>query len=492
MKPPVEAQALRPGIVPDPVVRRRPSRPARRLRAAPAPALRLLSDARLASLAQGGDRAAFGAIFDRYHQELFRYCISVLRHPEDAADALQSTMVRALNALEGETRTIAPRPWLYRIAFNESMTLLRRRPKGQLASDLPLPVHLDVEDDVALRAQLEQLVEDLRQLPERQRGALAMRELAGLGYSEIALALETSPAGAKQAIYDARRTLFELAKGREMDCDVVQSVMTHGDGRALRGRAFRAHLRDCGECSDFRATIADRQSKLAALTPGLPAAEAARLLERIASGGGGFAGGGLSTGLGVSIAVKSLSALAVGVTIGVGALDAIEKSDGAARAPVGAQPASVAAPAARATHARAHPGRAHRRGNHASGAAARGGTAVKRHGGAPAVDGPAPEVPKRGETVRLQTRAPGTPPAATSGRTAAPAPTTTSRPVPRPRPLRHFVRPPHKRPAPVRRVVRTIRRTTHPVVTGAEGALPVEPPVSLQPRRHMPPPAAAD
>jgi len=73
-------------------------------------ALRLLSDARLARLAAEGDRVAFAVIFDRYHQRLFSYCASLLRNRDDAADAVQSTMLRAMNALDGEQREIAVRP----------------------------------------------------------------------------------------------------------------------------------------------------------------------------------------------------------------------------------------------------------------------------------------------------------------------------------------------------------------------------------------------
>src|SRR4051812_7282006 len=72
-----------------------------RPRQIPVPALGLLTDERLAGLASGGDRAAFGLIFHRYHQELYRFCVSILRNAEDAGDALQTTMLRALNALEG-------------------------------------------------------------------------------------------------------------------------------------------------------------------------------------------------------------------------------------------------------------------------------------------------------------------------------------------------------------------------------------------------------
>src|SRR3954453_23560783 len=125
MKPPAESHAVIPaamGVVAQPA-----ALPGSRRRLLPAPALGLLTDERLARLAGGGDRAAFAAGFPLYHQPLYRYCLSILRDKEDASDALQSTMLRALHALEGDTREIALRPWLYRIAFNESITLLRRR-----------------------------------------------------------------------------------------------------------------------------------------------------------------------------------------------------------------------------------------------------------------------------------------------------------------------------------------------------------------------------
>src|SRR3954451_20388423 len=112
----------------------------------PGAALRMMSDERLARLVAAGDRAAFGVVFTRYHQELYRYCVSLLRDREDAADALQGTMLRALRALEGETREISLRPWLYRIAHNESIALLRRRPpRSDGAAELYAALDGDVQ-----------------------------------------------------------------------------------------------------------------------------------------------------------------------------------------------------------------------------------------------------------------------------------------------------------------------------------------------------------
>src|SRR5918911_1465428 len=82
---------------------------------------RLIGDSRLARLAARGDQRAFSAIFERYHQQLYRYCRSIVGNDEDAQDALQNTMAKVLQALPGEERELALKPWLYRIAHNESI-----------------------------------------------------------------------------------------------------------------------------------------------------------------------------------------------------------------------------------------------------------------------------------------------------------------------------------------------------------------------------------
>lgn len=90
--------------------------------------LSLLGDARLVRLASRGDEAAFAAIFRRYHQPLYRYCRAITGNGEDASDALQNTMVKAMRALPGERRAIELKPWLFSVAHNQSVSLLRRRP----------------------------------------------------------------------------------------------------------------------------------------------------------------------------------------------------------------------------------------------------------------------------------------------------------------------------------------------------------------------------
>jgi RNA polymerase sigma factor (sigma-70 family) len=301
---------------------------------APGRSLRLsrLSDELLARQAGRGSERAFTALYERYHQSLYRYCRSIVRHEADAQDVLQSTFTAALSALRRDQRTAPLRPWLYRIAHNEAITLLRRRVREsgeQLAEADPALIGASAEEQAAGRARWASLMADLGRLPERQRSALVMRELSGLSHEEIAIALGTNVGGAKQAIFEARQSLAELAEGREMSCEEVRRRISAGDRRVLRGRRVRAHLRDCRGCEAFAAAIPERRAELRAVTPALPPAAAAALLSRAlhtASGHGasgaavGSAGaaGAVTKAAGTALTSKALAGVAVVATAAAG------------------------------------------------------------------------------------------------------------------------------------------------------------------------------
>src|SRR2546423_9321081 len=85
------------------------------------------SDQRLARLASRGNARAFALLYERHHQALYRYCLAIVRAPEDAQDALQNTFMNAFAALRASERDVAVRPWLFRVAHNEAVSILRRR-----------------------------------------------------------------------------------------------------------------------------------------------------------------------------------------------------------------------------------------------------------------------------------------------------------------------------------------------------------------------------
>jgi RNA polymerase sigma factor (sigma-70 family) len=339
----------------------------------------LLGDDRLVRLAAAGHDRAFAVVYERHHQALYRYCRSILRNDADAQDALQSTFTSAFAALRRGGPNAPIRPWLFRIAHNEAVSALRRRRPTVELSDATDFQTTSVEDQVAERGRMDLLLCDLRELHDRQRSALVMRELSGLSHEEIALALETSVGAAKQAIYEARRSLFEFAEGRAMSCDEIRRTISDADGRLLRSRRVRAHLRECTACATFAAAITTRQRELRALVPGLPAAAATGLLWRVAgvgsthatgSGMAGLAIGGAGKTAGAALAANALAGVAVvasatvGVTLGV---DRLTQDSSRARAGRHGTPAarSLAAPrrtpvlavspATRAVNRGAHP-----------------------------------------------------------------------------------------------------------------------------------------
>jgi RNA polymerase sigma factor (sigma-70 family) len=314
-------------------------------------ALRLRRAPELRSQAARTDPAVLAAIYERHHQALYRYCRSILHDDEDARDALQSTMAKALAALRDEQRDFELRPWLFRIAHNEAISRLRQRREV---------VDLDALDRVGTdslaqtledRERLALLRADLRDLPERQRMALVLRELSGLSHEEIAGVLDSSARAVKQTIFEARAGLQECAEGRTMLCADVQRALSDGDGRVLRGRRMRAHVRSCRACRQFKTALAQRPADLAVLAPALPATAGAALLAHLLPGAkaglaaSAGAAGGAGGGVAATVATKAAIVLVATATL-AGTGTVVRK---VVTAPDrGAMPAVVAPPTPRA------------------------------------------------------------------------------------------------------------------------------------------------
>jgi RNA polymerase sigma factor (sigma-70 family) len=302
----------------------------------------------LRAQAARADPAALTAMYERHHQALYRYCRSILHDDEDARDALQSTMAKALAALRDEKRDFELRPWLFRIAHNEAISRLRQR-RAVVDLDAVEAVGTDsLAQTLEDRERLALLRADLRDLPERQRAALVLRELSGLSHEEIAGVLDSSARAVKQTIFEARAGLQECAEGRTMLCADVQRALSDGDGRVLRARRMRAHVRSCRACRQFKTALAQRPADLAALAPALPTTVAAALLGHLlpaakvglassagtAAGAGGGAVGTVATKA-VIVAVATMTLAGTGTVV----RDVV-------RAPDPAAPPAAAAPSA--------------------------------------------------------------------------------------------------------------------------------------------------
>ncbi len=282
-----------------------------------------LGDEKLACRAAKGNGAAFAALYERYYGPLLGYTRSILLDIEDARDATQTALENALRALPSREPGRPLRPWLYRIAHNEAIAIVRRRrPQTELTPAFE-PVVPGPDVDAELRGRLTQLVDDLRGLPERQRGALVMRELSGLSYAEIGAALELSVEAARRAVFDARTSLHDAADGRATQCVTVRHCISDGDRRALRARGIRAHLRSCDDCDSFRRSIDARRADLHVLAPW---ASGAAVMGAIGSGallagGGSSAASGGITWASLPVAIKGVAVAAAVATTGTAAVE---------------------------------------------------------------------------------------------------------------------------------------------------------------------------
>jgi RNA polymerase sigma-70 factor, ECF subfamily len=194
--------------------------------------------------ADARDEHAFRELTDPYRRELQLHCYRIVGSLQDAEDLLQETLLAAWRGLEHFEGRASVRNWLYRIATNRCLNMLRDR--GRRPQEAPLmpeppeptrrsePVWLDPYPDVLLdgvadaspgpdaRYEMREavglaFVAALQQLPPRQRAALVLRDVLGFHGAEVADMLGTSEASVKGALQRARATIDARlpAAGRE-------------------------------------------------------------------------------------------------------------------------------------------------------------------------------------------------------------------------------------------------------------------------------------
>ena len=212
-----------------------------------------------------GGGQALAEDLDQYRRELTGYCYRMLGSVFDAEDAVQETMVRAWRGIDGFEGRSGMRSWLYRIATNVCLDMLRSSQRRARPMDMgpsratdsftgaTLPDHAWLQpipdarvlpesgDPADLAASKESVrlafVAALQYLPARQRAVLILREVLRWQAAEVAELLETSVASVNSALQRARATMS--ARGTE---EPVPDVAT-GDQRTLLARYVDAFER---------------------------------------------------------------------------------------------------------------------------------------------------------------------------------------------------------------------------------------------------------
>jgi RNA polymerase sigma-70 factor (TIGR02960 family) len=186
--------------------------------------------------ARAGDEAAFTALTEPHRRELQVHCYRMLGSLHDAEDAVQETLVAAWRGLEGYAGRASVRTWLYRIATNRCLNVIRdgrrRPPAATLPFAPPEPTRmsevswLEPYPDILLdglpdgspgpEARYETregvglaFISGLARLPARQRAVLVLRDVLGYRAAEVADLLETSEATVNSALQRARAGLAD-------------------------------------------------------------------------------------------------------------------------------------------------------------------------------------------------------------------------------------------------------------------------------------------
>jgi RNA polymerase sigma factor (sigma-70 family) len=246
------------------LTRRAPFRPLRSKRL-----LALAGDDRLVEQIRRGNEFAFEVAFERHGAGILAFCRHMLGSREEAEDVVQHTFAAAYNALQrpGE-RQIALKAWLYTIARNRCVSVLRAR-REHPAELQELPTE-GLSEQVERRAELRELLADVQELPEEQRAALLLAEAAGLSHAEVAEVLGCEVASVKGLVFRARSGLIERRLARDTSCAEIREQLATLRGGALRRNELRYHLRNCPGCSAYRQELRRQRQMLAVALPVTP------------------------------------------------------------------------------------------------------------------------------------------------------------------------------------------------------------------------------
>src|SRR3712207_3707396 len=169
--------------------------------------LAALGDERLVEQVRRGNDAAFEAIFDRHHRGILAFCRHMLASVEEAEDAVQHTFVQAYDSIRRGDRELKLKPWLYAIARNRCISMLRaRREQPAELHDVPTA---GLSEEVQKRSELRALLADIRELPEDQRAALVLSEVGDLSHGDIADVVGCPVSKVKSLVFQARSSLLE-------------------------------------------------------------------------------------------------------------------------------------------------------------------------------------------------------------------------------------------------------------------------------------------
>jgi len=164
---------------------------------------------------KAGDHAAFRELVTRYQRPIFNAAYRVLGNADDATDIAQIVFLRITERLDEYDPQYRFFSWIYRIAVNESLNLLRRNGREEPLDDAferPAPEGADPARQLSDAQQSAWIQRALMSLNADSRVVVTLRHFSGCSYREIGHILELDEKTVKSRLFEARQRLRVLLK----------------------------------------------------------------------------------------------------------------------------------------------------------------------------------------------------------------------------------------------------------------------------------------
>ena len=140
---------------------------------------------------ESGDRTAITELFGRYQTDLFNFIWQMLRQTQDAEDAMQETLIKAMRALPRYREENHFKSWLFRIAHHEVINTIRRRQRVELHEEPPGANRAETGNPFGARRlegqeRVSALQQAIEQLPDLERQVVLLRMQQELSFKQIA------------------------------------------------------------------------------------------------------------------------------------------------------------------------------------------------------------------------------------------------------------------------------------------------------------------
>jgi len=177
------------------------------------------TDQELVERVQRGDKKAFDLLVLKYQHKIVKLISRYIRDEAETLDVAQEAFIKAYRALPRFRGDSAFYTWLYRIAINTAKNFLVSQGRRPPASDLDAAEaeqfvdtlrlrDINTPERLMLKDEIEEVVyKAIEQLPEDLRTAISLRELEGLSYEEIALAMDCPVGTVRSRIFRAREAI---------------------------------------------------------------------------------------------------------------------------------------------------------------------------------------------------------------------------------------------------------------------------------------------